>query len=717
MVSSMAPPSRMERWEMAPLNRRTFVTLSAAAVAGAVVGPDISMATGTAAVVTPTRTIADVKHVVILMQENRGFDHYFGMLKGVQGFSDQSAIQIANGTGTTSVFNQPNDTKRQYPWALSSKDTSSSKLNAQCNDELDHGWRSQHDAWNKGRMDSWVAAKKSVRTLGYLQRSDIPFHYQLADHYTICDAYFSSALSATGPNRTYHWSGTIGPDGKLGGPAYNGGDEEGLKWKTYAEALEAAKVSWKVYQVADDNFGDNALAYFTQFTDAAAGSALKVKGMGSVPVSGKSRNTPVDIAAAIKADVVAGRLPQVSWVVADEVSSEHPARTPNDGARLVHMVIDALNADTSVYNSSILFLNYDENDGFFDHVPPPAAPEGTPGEFLKVDGKPTTNIGLGFRVPLIAVSPWSRGGWVSSEVFDHTSVLRFLETWTATLPSPAKQATCAGISAWRRKVCGDLTSAFDFTTHTADLPTDLLDTSATNGASCGSADAPEPTTNELPRQETGTRPARPLPYQPNANLDSLDHDKQLVWLKMWNSGTPATRPAHYAVYANAHRTGGPWPYTIGPTSGGAGGTDTSVLDDFRCGPGYGGGKYDLSITGPNRFLRRFRGDIAKPGKDLGVTATYTNDSSSTPQLGISFALTNNGTEAVTFTITANQYADYGTAGLWTVKVAAAGSGSQFFDAVAKSHGWYDFTVTASSDTSWSQRFSGHLETGSPSVSG
>src|SRR5262249_43043059 len=158
------------------------------------------------------------------------------------------------------VFNQPNGLfSRQYPWAFSG---GSSEELAQCNGDLSHAWSDQHKAWNSGKMDSWASAKGTVRTLGYLQRSDIPFHYALADNWTVCDAYFCSVLSATGPNRTYHWSGWIDPSGTSGGPAYDGGDEKGLHWQTYAEALANAGVSWKVYQNAADNFGDNALAYF-----------------------------------------------------------------------------------------------------------------------------------------------------------------------------------------------------------------------------------------------------------------------------------------------------------------------------------------------------------------------------------------------------------------------------------------------------------------------
>ncbi|MFC4906686.1 phosphocholine-specific phospholipase C [Actinomadura gamaensis] len=694
---------------MPNLSRRKFMALSATA-AGAVVagpttpGPQARAATAdaadaeTAAATAGTGTIADVKHVVILMQENRSFDHYFGTLKGVRGFADRSTIQLPGGY---SVFDQPNGSGRQYPWQFSSTKPAGGadpERLAQCNGDLAHAWSDQHKAWNNGRLDSWVAAKGNVRTLGHLTRADIPFHYALADNWTICDAYFCSGLTATGPNRTYLWSGMIDPGGTAGGPAYDGGDESGLRWQTYAEALEKAGVSWKVYQNAADNYGDNALAYFSQFASAAPGSPLAVKGMGSVPKA--TGRTPDDIAAAIRSDVQKGTLPQVSWIVPDQASSEHPYATPADGAHFVHLVIDALNADPDVFDSTVLLLNYDENDGFFDHVPPPAAPAGTAGEFYN-----GTNIGLGFRVPLIAISPWSRGGWVSSEVADHTSVLRFLEKWTAALGKPA---TCPNISAWRRRVCGDLTGMFDFANPVYGLPS-LPDTSATIGlATCSPLPNPAPVDNRLPSQESGTRPARALPYQPGANLDRLEFGANgaiKVWIAMADQGTAATSAAHFATYANAYRSGGPWQYTVD--------AGTATSDFYNCGTGYGGGKYDLTVVGPNRFLRRFQGDATRPGKDLTVTASY-GISASTGKLAIAFTMANAGMSDVTLTITANAYRSDGP---WTYRVPAGQSVKDEFNAVALADGWYDFTVTAGSDATWSQRFTGHLETGHPSVSG
>ncbi|WP_329192052.1 phosphocholine-specific phospholipase C [Streptomyces sp. NBC_01435] len=680
---------------MTPITRRGFVALGAGVAAGAALPVEAAGAavrTRTATAAAATGTVKDVRHVVVLMQENRGFDHYFGRLKGVRGFSDRSGITLAGGR---TVFDQPNGTGRQHPWKLSATPAAGGadpETLAQCSGDLPHSWTSQHSAWNQGRMDNWVAGVGNVRTLGYLDRSDIPFHYALADNYTVCDAYFSSALSATGPNRTFLWSGKVDASSK------DGGDESGLTWEAYAEALQRAGVSWRVYQNAEDNYGDNGLAYFRKFEDAPAGDPLHDLGMASVKkVSG---STPDDIAAAIRADVVAGTLPQVSWVVASQAFCEHPYAPPGDGAHFVDLVYRALAADQDVFDSTVLFLNYDENDGYFDHVPPPSPPAGTEGEFL--GGVP---IGLGFRVPMIVMSPWTRGGWVSSEVFDHTSVLRFLETWTAAIGKPA---VCPHISAWRRKVSGDLTGVFDFAHPVNGVPSGLPATSVIGLSTCGPLPNPVPQDNALPAQEPGTRPARALPYQPGGDVDRLEFGAAgvvKIWLTMTNKGAPASRAAHFSVHPNAYRATVPWQYTVD-----AGGTAT---DFFSIGTGSGDGKYDLTMAGPNRFLRRFTGDAKAAGKSCEVAARYEN-APDTGRPALWFTFTNTSASAVTFTVTSGQYRGDGP---WRYTVAAGGSKQDYFNAVTLTNGWYDFTVTVGGDTSWSRRYTGHIETGGASVSG
>ncbi|MFG3188871.1 phosphocholine-specific phospholipase C [Streptomyces omiyaensis] len=678
---------------MLPISRRGFVGIGAGLGAGLVTGAALPPATASAAARAATGTLRDVRHVVVLTQENRSFDHYFGTLRGVRGFGDRAAGNIPGGWGT---FQQPNWGGRQFPWRLGDTPPAGGvdgETLAQCNGDLPHSWTSQHAAWNQGRLDNWVTGVGSTRTLGHLDRASLPFHHALADHYTVCDAYFCSALSATGPNRTFLWSGRIDASSK------DGGDESGLTWETYAEALQRAGVSWRVYQNAQDNYGDNGLAYFRRFTDARPGDPLHDRGMASVPkVTG---STPDDIAAAIRADVVAGTLPQVSWVVANEAFSEHPYAPPGDGAHFVDLVHRALAADPEVFDSTVLLLNYDENDGFFDHVPPPVAPPGTPGEYL--DGVP---IGLGFRVPMLVMSPWTRGGWVSSEVFDHTSVLRFLETWTAALGTPA---VCPNISAWRRRVTGDLTGVFDFAHPVYGVPAGLPATAKVIGMdTCAPLPNPVPQNNALPAQEPGRRPARALPYQPNGNLDRFEFGaagKILAWFSMTNQGPEARRAAHFSIHPHQHRATAAWQYTVDP--------GTTATDYFTIGLGSGSGKYDISMMGPNRFLRRFVGDASKAGGAIEAAARFAVEPG-TGKTAIWFRLSNASGGPVTFTVRSNAYR---TDGPWTYTVPAGSSREDFFNAVAYSDGWYDFTVLADVDGTWSRRYTGHIETGAPSVTG
>lgn len=493
--------------------------------------------------------------------------------------------------------------------------------------DLDHSWGGTHSAWDNAKYDNWVPAK-SATTMGYYTRDDIPFHYALADGFTLCDNYFCSVMGPTDPNRLYLWSGMIDPNGTGGGPVIDN-SETGYRWTTYPERLQAAGVSWKVYQNTADNYDDNALAWFTQYRNALPGSPLHARGMASVPkVTG---NTVGDIVSALEYDVRNGALPQVSWIVGPADHSEHPTFDPANGADFISRILGALTSDPTVWSSTVFLINYDENDGFFDHVQPPVPPLGTRDEF--VNGLP---IGLGPRVPLFVVSPWSRGGFVCSEVFDHTSVIRFLEMWTGVVEP--------NISAWRRNLCGDLISAFDFSTSTINLPS-LPDTAALAAQAmreCGSLPAPKPPNKpSMPAQEAGTRRARALPYQP-AVASSVDHASGRLLITMSNGGTQSV---HHAIYANNYRSDGPWQYDVQANNG-------SVSDYFSVQTS-GGGKYDLSIYGPNGFLRCLIGDINAAGGQLEVVSAY--DLSVSGQAKLTLTMTNNGTQAAMFTVASNAY--------------------------------------------------------------
>jgi phospholipase C len=730
---------------MSDLSRRDFLGAAAAVTGAAVVGAALPTGAAQAAGRSPAKhrhgNIRDIKHVVILMQENRSFDHYFGSLKGVRGFGDRSTITLP---GALSVFQQPTTapggpvTATQYPWHLSDAPASSyppghqppsSEVGAQGYGGTSHSWDDQHQAWNGGLMNGWVHAKGGPTTLGYLDRRDLPFHYALADAYTVGDAYHCSVLSATGPNRTYLWSATIDAHQKHGDVvAYDGGDEIGKKllWETYAETLQQAGVTWKVYQCAD-NYGDNALQYFASFAKfdptqggtPALGNPLYDNGIAGVPepLTGLTANAD-NLANAIKADVTAGTLPQVCWVVTNQAFSEHPDGAPNDGAYYIKEVLDALNADPDVLDSTLVIIDYDENDGQFDHVPPPVPAPGATDEFYR-DGALTGGgitqplpVGLGFRVPLILVSPWTRGGWVTSEVSDHTSVIQFLEQWTESLGTPA---VCPNVSAWRRSVCGDLTAAFDFGSPVFGLPE--LPGSTVIGDPPGGSYHPPATTNVMPSQEPGTKRARPLPYQPNVNLDGFAFGPDgavRARLSLSNNGPHVRKASHFAVYDNTaagvtladYPAKSPGQHTVAAST--MWNKTVPVLMRIET------GRYDLTIVGPNRFLRHFTGDSrSATDRTAQVQATYYQHGF-VPKPELVLALSNSGSQTVTFTVVSNNYAkDHAKA----YRVRAGGHARHLMDPLAASGGWYDLTVTINGDSSWSRRYVGHLEDGNSSVTG
>jgi phospholipase C len=401
----------------------------------------------------PSRgSLGEIKHVVLLMQENRSFDHYFGTLAGVRGFNDPKAHKLWNGR---SVFYQPdaeNPSGYLLPFHLDTRASSAQKIPS-----TSHAWAVQHEAWNRGQMNNWLPAHRKADgengpyCMGYYTRTDIPFQFALAESFTLCDEYFCSVMGPTWPNRMFWMTGTIDPDGIGGGPKTNNeAPPGGFTWTTYAERLEEAGISWKVYQ-QEDNYGCNVLENFKIFQQASKTSPLYKRGM----LRGQEGQ--------FEYDAINDKLPTVSWIIPTAFQSEHPDYMPADGAAFVASKIDAIAANPDVWAKTLFILNYDENDGIFDHVVPPNPPPGTPHEF--VDGLP---IGGGFRVPCLLISPWTTGGWVCSDNFDHTSALQFLENLTG-VREP-------NISEWRRQTFGNMTSALRFGDGRKDAPP-LPDTS------------------------------------------------------------------------------------------------------------------------------------------------------------------------------------------------------------------------------------------------
>ncbi|WP_327351805.1 phosphocholine-specific phospholipase C [Streptomyces sp. NBC_01304] len=679
---------------MPELNRRRFLQIAGATAGYAALSESIARAASLPAA-RATGTLQDVEHIVVLMQENRSFDHYFGTMKGVRGFGDPRPVTLPSGKP---VWNQQGGGKEVLPYHPDAEN-----LGMQFISGLDHDWAGGHSAFNSGKYDNWVNAK-SERTMVYLEREDIPFHYALADAFTVCDDYHCSFLGATDPNRYYMLTGYVGNDGTGGGPVL-GNQEAGYGWTTYAERLEQAGVSWKVYQDIGDgldaaghwgwisdqfrgNYGDNSLLYFNTFRGAKPGDALYEKARTGTNV--KAGDGYFDV---LKADVKAGKLPKISWIAAPEAFSEHPNWPVNYGAWYIAQVLDALTSNPDVWAKTALFITYDENDGYFDHVVPPYVPKdanqgkstvATDSDYFKGNASYAAgHYGLGQRVPMLVVSPWSTGGYVNSEVFDHTSIIRFMEKRFG-VKEP-------NISPWRRAICGDLTSAFDFgkvDTQPATLPD-------TDGYEPPNHDYPPgyspkaPAKGTLPKQERGSRPARALPYAPLVDgvYDAAAGKYQLTF----GAGPSAGVCFHVR---SGNRTDGPWTYTTEAGKTVADTWNSQYASD---------GRHDLAVFGPNGFLRHFK----SAGKAVAPEVVARHDKASG---NIKLTLKNAGSSAVNLTLT-NAYGGASQ----TFKVNAGASVEHTVDLRA-SKSWYDITVKSDADAAWLRRLAGHVETGAVSVS-
>ncbi|MFC8829272.1 phosphocholine-specific phospholipase C [Streptomyces sp. NPDC057137] len=707
------------------ISRRRLFALGGGAVgaaaAGSVLPPSLRAAIAAEA---PAGGLDAVRHVVVLMQENRSFDHYFGTLRGVRGFGDRNAVELPTGRP---VFEQPGAVGggTVLPFPVREAAEAQSK-DLQYIGDLDHSWNGGAKAWNNGWMDGWVSAKTAA-TMAYYDRADIPLHYELADTFTVCDAYHSSIHTSTSPNRNHLWSGWTGyeADGRraVGNDAYAEGTHPGYAWPTYAERLEKAGRSWKTY-AEWENFTDNNIEFFTSFKKIAHKALTTARGLElegadgftymeafyaavrdtddtavrarllaaldegvaaltaherSLFERGLRRVESGTLAASFRADVAAGTLPEVSYLVPSAVDSEHPgASSPVASAGLVYQVLDALGAHPDVWRHTVVLINYDENDGFFDHVPPPVPPVDDADE--RWEGRPT---GLGIRVPLLVVSPWTVGGYVCSQVFDHTSVVRFLEKWTG-VKEP-------NITPWRRAVSGDLTSAFDFG---RGRPRPDVEQPGPVPPFTGRWRPVPPAVQRMPVQEPGARPARPLPYQPDAygRLVAGRAGARALRLELRNTGRSS---AHFALYPYAGEFDVPQHRDVRGTS-----QWTVPLT---------GDAYRFTVTGPNGFRREFAGPVA--GRGAEVTSSVDHH-----DRDLHLTLRNEGDLPVTFTVRSLGYADEADLGDWkrefTVK---PGRSRQVVHSAADAHGWYDIEVTAG--RGFRRRLMGHIENGKPSVSG
>ena len=707
-----------------------------------------------------TGTIQDVEHVVILMQENRPFDHHFGTLRGVRGFNDPRAVNInlplQSGTGSTpaSVFLQPAGAAniaagysvppgsvggptdgagvippfRINPAAVSPGLTS---LGGVYINGTDHGWSGTHLAWNNGQYDNW-AIQKGPLAMSYMNRQDLPYHHALADAFTVGDAYHCSIMGPTNPNRTYLWSGCVenlsnlgpgGTDGLGAGPMTgNGLSPNNAYWTypTFPEVLQASGVSWKIYQdlagqtFSPDfgdgtgnnyagNFTDNSVLYFNQYATAPTSSPLFQNGCTGTEIINTIPSTSAPEADWLawaesqfdqfRSDVQNGTLPQVSWVVAPAGYTEHADYPLNYGAWYISQVFNILVSNPDVFSKTVFIINYDEADGSFDHIVPayPAQSAAYGASTVSIENEivttstPNGPIGLGTRVPFLVISPWSKGGYVNSEVFDHTSTIRFIEKRFGVVEP--------NISPWRRAVVGDLTSTFNFANPNHHSHVNLPDTSGflpsiPELAGGGGTDF-NPTLDTViigvPAQEKGVRPARALPYELNVHAKA-DASSGTVTLRFTNTGN--------ATVVFQVRSGNPADnvrtYTVEPGK--------HLSDSWSAAP-----SYDLSVYAPNGFARFFKGTIG--GATLNVSSSYDREGS--------------GSIGLRITNVSGAQADVSVLDAYTGHVITRSlqprDTFEHESELEQFHGWYDLIVTVDVDTTFKYRLAGHVETGKDSI--
>jgi phospholipase C len=831
-------------------NRREFLVHASrlAAAAGLSTTVLASIQRALAIEPVPGSSYLDAEHVVILMQENRSFDHAFGTLRGVRGFNDPRAITLADGNP---VWVQTDAAGERYvPFRLDIKNTKATWMG-----DLPHDRTDQVDARNQGRYDRWLQAKRSSRpeyaavplTLGYCTREDIPFYYALADAFTICDQHFCSSLTPTTPNRLFLWTGTVRERPTADAPALVRNEDvdygRWVHWTTFPERLEDRGISWKIYQnelTVDSglteeedawlaNFGDSPIEWFSQFnvryaaphrayrdkklkelpgeiavlkkelaahTGPAAKAAKLTKLIGDMSerlkryqaeqteftqenfdrLSPRAKslharafttntgdpdyrrlteivyrdgaverrlNAPKgDVLYQFRKDVTDGRLPTVSWLVAPQAFSDHPSAAWY-GAWYISEVLNILTHNPEVWKKTIFILTYDENDGYFDHVPPFVAPHPHRPETGRVSKGIDTGVeyvelaqdrkrvvaeqaregpvGLGYRVPLIVASPWSRGGCVCSQVFDHTSILQFLERFLTQRTGRKIEET--NISRWRRTVCGDLTATFQAPEVQANVQLPFLprDQFLQDIHRAQFKDLPKGyrvlTKEEaervgrdprasglLPRQEAGVRHSCPLPYELVVN-GSLNADKTRFTIQFEarnkqfgerSAGSPFT------VYAlNARGIAGVRNYAVE-----AGGQ----LEDSWPVSAFEGGIYRLRVYGPNGFFREFAGSRSEAGVDIRLEHHRPRKEGTARSLSV--VLTNrDGQRAREIEVRDRSYS-----AVPMSRILAPCEQATLVIDTQSSAGWYDLGVRVLDDGDFERRYAGRVETGEWSIS-
>lgn len=775
------------------MNTRRDFLKKASLLSGAAVLPNVfpeAIQRALAINPNPGTTFYDAEHVVFLMQENRSFDHMFGALKGVRGFNDPHPHILPN---KDKVWLQRDDKGNAYtPFHI---DLNETKITWQGG--LAHSWPDQIAARNDGKYDKWVPVK-SVMSLAYYKREDLPFYYALADAFTVCDHHFSSALTGTTPNRLFYWTGNVrpNPNDKSLKPVVSNYQAEShtnnfVDWPSFPELLEDNGVDWRVYQneiwtaklprETDDwlgNYGDNALEYvkrhqvrlsayfrkngdktvtpnlsaeevlqkynglsereknlidkaFTTNINAADYLDLAPHAYKNAAGETETFNVPKgDIFYQFRKDVDEDKLPTVSWLVAPQRFSDHTS-SPLYGTWYVSEALDILTKNPEIWKKTIFIVNYDENDGYYDHIPPFVAPKpntaargkvsagiDTSSDYESEEGSP---IGLGYRVPMIVASPWSRGGYVNSQIFDHTSTLMFLENFLH--HKTGKTLKSEQISTWRRSVCGDMTSVFrPYKGEKLDKPNALVRNEVINHIqqvkNKPKQEKPRPLKEDditkinayhafdrsasalMAKQEMGTKPACTLPY--HLTVDArLNETKTSVLLNFKTEKYSVGAPFNVsALNTYSGEEGRNWYIAVK--------ANDNLQDNWEI-DAFAQGKYDLSVHGPNGFYRRFVGSKTDP--DLLINCVAEPQGLLRKNSGnLQIHLENAGVQSVEIIISDDAYKINNK----TIKVDAKSKKVVSLN-LQKYHHWYNFIITAKGFDGYSKHYAGHIETGKESV--
>lgn len=322
-----------------------------------------------------------IEHVIVMMKENRSFDHLFGKLKE-QGQPDAETFPAGfsnkNTLGTdVAPFHQTNTCFAADPG---------------------HQWDQMHAMSDGGKMDGFVknaeqttvenAGKDGKFVMGYFEQTELPFYYWLASTFALADHHFPSALTGTFPNRDLLLCGTADTV-----------HTTGLQFPTVPsifDSLDTAGVAWGVYS-------DSTLAL-----------------EGTLGIDWTSKHKGYHSLDEFQAALADGTLPAVAFVDSKaNIEDEHPNADVQLGEQWTRTLYEAV-TKSPLWPSTAMFLTYDEGGGFFDHVPPSTTA-------CKPDAKDQDFFELGFRVPLILISPWARHAYVSHVVHEHTSITRFIE--------------------------------------------------------------------------------------------------------------------------------------------------------------------------------------------------------------------------------------------------------------------------------------------------